>query len=268
VPGGDIQRAVHLNLLDSLHGKEIELEVERQRLCEECQGSGDAPGSQPVQCSTCGGHGMVQQVRDTLLGRIATTTTCPACRGEGYKASESCRACHGRGTQPRHEKVKVHVPPGIDDGNVLRVNGGGHKGRGGAPDGDLLVGISMEPDKRFQREGAELLTELPVSFADLALGATVEVPGLEGPLELRIPAGTQSHEMFTLRGHGLPRLRGSGRGNLHTRVKVDVPRKPTREQRELLEQLRELDGHKGAGKAEGGLKGLFGGKRRSPKSGK
>jgi molecular chaperone DnaJ len=237
-PGDSIQRAAHLTLTEVLSGKQLELSVERRETCATCNGSRAQPGSSVHTCETCAGRGMVVQVRDTLLGRMQTQTTCPTCHGEGVQISEPCKDCRGMGLQYQKRSIEVNVPPGIEDGNVLRVSGQGHQGRGGAPAGDLLVQLSVEPDQRFQRHGADLLTELPVSFADLALGASVEVATLTGTQQLRIPAGTESHHRFTLRGEGLPRLRSGQRGALYVQVVVDVPKKLSARERELLEELR------------------------------
>ncbi len=240
-PGEHLQRAVHLKLEDVLADKEVELTLDRRELCDVCQGSRAAPGSQPVTCQTCGGRGMVLQVRDTLLGRIQTTTTCPHCRGEGYRITDPCKACGGTGLKERRRTIAVTIPAGIDDGNVLKVRAEGHQGRGGAPHGDLLVRISLQPHEYFKRDGADLYCETSVHYADLVLGATVLAPTLSGQEQLRIPAGTGSHHEFTLRGHGLPRLRSGGRGNLYVRVVLAVPGKASKEQRELLKQLKEAD---------------------------
>jgi len=239
--GEDIERSVHLKLVDVLADKAVSLNIERREPCEACHGSGAEAGSQPQACTTCGGHGQVMQVRDTLLGRMQTITTCPACHGDGQTVGEPCKTCRGTGTQYHKRSIDVTIPPGVDDGNIMRVSGQGHCGKGGGPPGDLLVNISIEPDKRFRRSGAELITATSVHFADLALGATIDVETLEGTEKLRVPAGTASHHEFVLRGHGLPRLRGSGRGSLHVQVIVDVPHKLERRQRELLEELRGLD---------------------------
>jgi molecular chaperone DnaJ len=182
---------------------------------------------------------MVNQVRDTLLGRMSTTTVCPHCQGEGVKISDPCRACRGTGLEERQRTVEITVPAGIDHGNVIRIAGEGHAGRGGAPNGDLLVQVTVEPNPQFSRRVADLFTEMRLNFAELALGATVNVSTLEEEQPLRVPAGTPSHAEFVLRGHGLPRLRGHGRGDLHVRVVVDVPRKLSRRQKELLEELRD-----------------------------
>jgi molecular chaperone DnaJ len=255
-PGESLHRAVHLTLLDVLHGKKTELQVERYETCEVCNGSRAQPGSSVHTCPTCAGRGMVMQIRDTLLGRMQTQSPCPTCHGEGVQVSEPCKACHGHGVKQQKRTIEVNVPAGVDDGNVLRVSGQGHAGRGGAPAGDLLVQISVEPDKRFHRHGADLLTELPVSFPDLALGATVQVETLAGTQELRIPAGTESHHRFTLRGEGLPRLRSGQRGSLYVQVIVDVPKKVNAHERELLEELR------GSRPEDKPAKGLFGRKKK------
>jgi molecular chaperone DnaJ len=253
-PGDDIQRAAHLTLLDCLNGKHAAFDIERREPCETCHGSRSKPGTEPMVCATCGGRGMVQQVRDTLLGRIATTTACPRCGGEGTIVTDACTACRGTGFEYQRRKVEVAIPAGVDSGMVMRVGGQGHCGRGGAPSGDLLVAISVEPDKVFNRDGADLELILPVPYAVLALGETLSVPTLTGPEQLRVPPGTPSHHRFTLRGHGLPRLRSSGRGNLYVQVEVQVPTKLGKEQRDLLKKLRELEAA-GSGSLLGNLLG-------------
>jgi molecular chaperone DnaJ len=216
----------------------VSFTLERREPCAACRGSGAEPGSQPAGCQTCGGHGQVMTVRDTLLGRMQTVTTCPACHGEGVVVGTPCKSCKGTGHEYRQRTIEATIPKGVEDGNILRVGGQGHSGRHGGPAGDLLVELSVEPDKRFERRGADLLTNLAVGFPDLALGATLSVPTLEGSESLRIPAGTPSHHEFILRGQGLPRLRGGGRGNLHVVVEVEVPARLSKRERELLEELR------------------------------
>jgi len=256
-PGEDLHRAMHIRLEDCLQDKQIELKVERRELCEACQGSRSEPGSQPTTCATCGGRGMVMQVRDTLLGRMQTTLTCPECQGEGVKITDSCRACRGTGFQQKQRTIEVTLPAGIDHENILRIGGQGHAGLGGAPAGDLLVTVTIEPHDVFIRRGADLYLRLPVHYADLALGASVQVPTLTGTENLRIPAGTASHHEFLLRGQGIPRLRGSGRGDIHVQVELAVPHKLTKRQRELLKQLREAD-LEAAQKAHGFFEQLLG----------
>jgi molecular chaperone DnaJ len=255
-PGDDIQRMVNLTLRDCLADKPVTLEIERREQCSTCHGSRSKPGTEPMVCATCGGRGMVQQVRDTLLGRIATTTTCPRCDGEGVLIGDPCGTCRGTGFEYKSRKIDVTIPAGVDQGNVLRVGGQGHVGRGGAPSGDLLVGITLEPDKQFHRDGAELYVDLPVHYSDLVLGATVAAPTLTGDEPLRVPAGTPSHHEFTLRGQGLPRLRHGGRGSLHVRTVLLVPGKHGKEHRELLQRLREIEAE--PSKNGGFLGGMFG----------
>jgi molecular chaperone DnaJ len=243
--GADLHRAVHLQLTDCLEDYTTELQLERREVCEACGGSRAEPGSQPVTCSTCGGRGAVVQIRETLLGRMQTSSTCPACHGSGYTIPDLCKACRGSGFTTQQRMIEITIPAGINDGNLIRIGGEGHSGRGGAPAGDLLVAVTVETHPQFRREGAELLVDLPVHYADLALGATVAVTTLTGEEQLRIPAGTASHHTFALRGHGLPRLQRAGRGDLHVRVVLAVPRKLGKKQRELLKQLKEedLDSH-------------------------
>jgi molecular chaperone DnaJ len=256
-PGEDLHRAIHLKLEDCLEDKAVELKLDRHEICQACGGSCAEPGSQPEPCVTCGGRGVVIQVRDTLLGRMQTTATCPTCRGSGYSIPNPCQACRGMGYREKQRKIEITIPAGIDNGNIICINGEGHCGRGGAPAGDLLVSISVEPHKQYQRSGADLYVELMVHYADLALGATVAVPTLTGEEQLRIPAGTGSHHQFVLRGHGLPRLKRNGRGDLHVRAVLTVPRKLSKKQRELLKQLRGEDAAVGS-KAEGLLYKLLG----------
>ncbi len=240
-PGENLHRAVHLKLEDVLADHPLELKVQRRETCEACGGSRAEPGSQPETCQTCGGRGMVMQVRETLLGRMQTTTTCPHCRGLGYTITDPCKACRGTGFTEKERTIEVTVPAGIDDGNVIRVGGQGHSGHGGGPAGDLLVSITVEPHQSFQRSGPDLYVELPVHYTDLVLGATVDVETPWGEEQLRIPAGTQSHHVFQLRGQGLPRLQRSGRGDLHVRAVLAVPRRLNKKQREILKGLREED---------------------------
>jgi len=240
-PGENLHRSIHLKLEDCLEDYSTELKVQRRETCEACGGSRAEPGSQPETCQTCGGQGVVLQVRDTLLGRMQSTSTCPHCQGMGYTISTPCKSCRGSGFKERERKIEVTVPAGIDDGNVLRIGGQGHSGRGGGPAGDLLVSITVEPHASFQRRGADLYVELPVHYADLVLGTTVTVETLYGEEQLRIPAGTQSHHVFQMRGMGLPRCQRSGKGELHVRAILSVPRRLNKQQRELLNQLREQD---------------------------
>ena len=239
--GEDIHRSVQLDLEDCLRDHHESLRVNRREDCETCSGSGSAVGTSPEVCTTCGGRGIVIQVRDTLLGRMQTTTTCHRCHGQGKIITSPCSSCHGSGLFEVVRTIDVTIPAGVDNGNMLRVPGQGHRGRGGGPAGDLLVSIGVREDAQFERDGADLRVNLQVHYSDLVLGATVEVPTLEGHEKLRVPAGTASHHVFTLRGHGLPRLRSSGRGNLYVIVTVAIPQKVGKEQKELLGKLRDED---------------------------
>lgn len=238
--GEDIHKAIHLKLAECLQDKEVAVQIERREPCETCKGGRAQPGSATPVCPTCGGAGVVNRVQNMLLGYVTTSSACPACHGEGVQISDPCHTCAGKGYQTKTRSVTLTVPAGVDE-SVNSIRGMGHTGSAGAPAGDLVVTITIEPDARFIREGTELYTELPVHFADLALGATVTVPTLTGEEQLRIPAGTPSHHVFQLRGHGMPRIRGNGRGALHARVVLAVPKKISSRQRELLEALRAED---------------------------
>ncbi len=239
--GEDIQRSVHQKLRDCLTDRQVEIDIERRESCESCKGSKAEPGSQPDSCGTCGGRGVVIQVRETMLGAMRTQTTCPSCRGEGAIIRNPCKSCRGTGYQYRKRRIEVTIPAGIDDGNLLQMSGMGHSAAGGGSPGDLYIQVTVEPDKQFQRDGADLHVELPVHYTDLVQGATVEVPTLVAPEKLRIPAGTESHSQFTLRGHGLQRVRGHGKGNLYVMVRLYVPQKINRQQKQLLLDLKEED---------------------------
>jgi molecular chaperone DnaJ len=208
-------------------------------LCERCRGNGAEPGTPIETCSRCGGAGQLRVVSRTPFGQMMRTTVCDACDGDGKVAREPCRECHGRGRKVEKVKVSVDVPAGIADGQRMRIAGRGHAGERGGPPGDLYVLVRVREDPRFVRDGTDLVTAVDVSAPLAALGTTVEVPTLDGPVDLEIPAGTQPHDTLKVRGAGLPALRArSGRtGDLRVMVNVIVPRHLDSEQRELYGRL-------------------------------
>jgi molecular chaperone DnaJ len=212
--------------------------------CKTCSGSGAKPGSQPSTCSTCGGAGQVRMQQ----GFFSIQQTCPNCRGAGTTISDPCSECSGRGRIREEKTLAVRVPPGVDNGDRIRLSGEGEAGQNGGPTGDLYVDIRVRPHPIFQREGADLSCSVPISFATAALGGTVDVPTLEGEVNLKIPAETQSGRVFRLRGKGVKPVRGSGKGDLYCAVEVETPVKLTAKQRELLEAFNESlgagDGHR------------------------
>lgn len=238
--GGDVRVQVRLTLREAAFGCKREVSVRAPAPCSDCAGSGAKPGSKPETCPQCRGTGQVSNTR----GFVMFTSTCPRCRGIGRVVKHACPSCAGQGAVERARKVNVTFPAGIDAGQRLRVPGQGIPGPGGAPAGDLYVEVDVESDPRFERDGADLVARVRVPFTDAALGAEIRVAGLEqddeeASVPLALQPGTQSGEVFTLKGHGIPRLDGRGRGALVVVVQVDVPTALTPRARELLEQLGE-----------------------------
>jgi len=236
-PGASLRCEVEIDFTESAFGCERTIELRRREPCEACKGSGAAPGSKPVVCPTCGGHGEVQ----SRSGFFAVRTTCPACGGRGRTIKEPCTACRGAGRTPKKTKIEVKVPPGIEDGTRIRLAGEGEAGEAGAPRGDLYCFVRVRPHSFFERHRDDVLTELPIGYTQAALGATIEVPTLTGTGELKVPAGTQSGQVFRLRGQGFPNVHGHGRGDELVRVVVDVPKRLSKDQREVLTKLREVE---------------------------
>ena len=209
----------------------------RSPLCEHCRGNGAEPGTPIETCPRCDGTGQLRAVSRTPFGQVVRATTCDVCHGDGRVARDPCKVCGGRGRKVERAKVAVDVPAGIADGQRIRIAGRGHAGERGGPPGDLYVLIHVREDPRFVRDGDDLVTAVDVAAPLAALGTTVEVPTVDGPVELEIPAGTQPHETLTVRGRGMPALRGRRTGDLRVVVNVVVPRHLKREQQQLLEQL-------------------------------
>jgi molecular chaperone DnaJ len=235
--GGDVAVSADIDLAQAAHGTPVEVAYEVITTCEHCRGNGAEPGTPIETCPRCGGSGQLRAVSSTPFGQVVRTAACDTCGGDGRVASEPCRTCEGRGRRVEHAKVTVDVPAGIASGQRVRVPGRGHAGERGGPAGDLYVLVRVREDQRFVRDGDDLLTAVDVSAPRAALGTTVEVPTIDGPIELEIPAGTQPHETLLLRGKGMPSLRGRRPGDLRVVVNVVIPRHLKREQRELLAQL-------------------------------
>jgi len=243
-PGRDARVDVELGLEEVARGDRKELTVQYPMTCPACRGTG-AEGERLVTCPTCAGRGQVSSSQRRASSQFITITTCPKCNGRGQWPERPCRRCSGEGRIAETRTMAVEIPPGVPDGVQLRVPGRGAAGDAGAPPGDLYVAVHVRPHDRFVREGADILYELPISIADAALGAEVEVPTLDGVSRLRIPPGTQSGTILRLRGKGLPRFQASGRGDQLVRVTVQTPTKLTAEERRLFEQLRRLRGDEG-----------------------
>jgi molecular chaperone DnaJ len=239
VQGGDVAVSVDIDLADAARGTSVEVSYEAVATCEHCRGNGAEPGTPIETCPKCQGSGQLRVVSRTPFGQMVRATVCDQCHGDGRVASQPCRVCHGRGRKVERPKVSVDVPAGIADGQRIRISGRGHAGERGGPPGDLYVLVHVREDSRFVRDGDDLITAVDVSAPLAAIGTTVDVPTVDGPVELEIPAGTQPHDQLMVRGAGMPALRGRRTGDLRVVVNVVVPRHLSREQRELYERLSE-----------------------------
>jgi molecular chaperone DnaJ len=235
--GGDVVVAVAIDLAQAARGDTVEVEHEVDIRCEHCHGNGAEPGTPIVTCPRCQGSGQLQAVSRTAFGQLVRTALCDVCGGEGRVPEQPCNVCSGAGKVHETRTLAVQVPAGIADGQRIRLSGRGHAGERGGPNGDLYVVVRVREDERFVRDQEDLHTVIDVAAPLAALGTTVQVPSLDGDLPVEIPAGTQPGETITLRSRGLPPL-GRGRtGDLHVHVNVVIPRRLSREQRDLLEQL-------------------------------
>ena len=231
--GADLRYDLELTLEQAVAGDSVTLDIPAQVECTRCAGKGAEPGSQPINCKTCGGVG---QVRVTQ-GFFSIQQTCPTCGGAGATIDKPCRECGGRGRLRKNKTLSVKIPPGVDNGDRIRLAREGEAGRNGGPSGDLYVDITVQAHPIFTREGQNLTCEVPVSFATAALGGSVDVPTLDGSVALKIPAETQSGKLFRVRGKGVRSVRESGVGDLFCRVQVETPVNLTAEQKETLRAL-------------------------------
>jgi len=233
--GADLGYELQLDLENAVSGDSVTIEVPTQVTCETCTGSGAQEGSKPEKCTTCGGVGQVRMQQ----GFFSIQQACPACKGAGTVIKDPCNDCHGRGRVSKTKKLSVKVPAGVDDGDRIRLSGEGEAGRNGGPAGDLYVEIRVRKHKIFQRDGADLACEVPISIATATLGGDVELPTLNGNVVLKIPAGTQSAKVFRLRGKGVTTVRDHRSGDLFAKVAVETPINLTSEQESLLQQFDE-----------------------------
>jgi molecular chaperone DnaJ len=208
--------------------------------CEHCAGSGAEPGTSAQRCPTCSGTGEVRRATRSFFGQVVSVAPCPACSGEGRVIASPCRKCRGEGRVRGETELVVDIPAGVATGQYMSLRGKGNAGLRGAPRGDVLVVFEVAEDDRFERDGDDLYCEVLVTYPQLVLGADIEVPGIAGPLSLRVPAGTQSGQVFHLRGRGLPRVNASGTGDLHVRVQLWTPGEMSPDERRLVEQLAEM----------------------------
>ncbi len=235
--GNDIQVDIQLDFREAVFGTEKEINLTKHNDCDVCKGSGAEPGAEVHKCGKCNGAGQVRVVQQTILGAMQTATTCPDCGGAGKKASKMCKHCGGDGVTRSESKYKVKIPAGIDDGGVIKLSGKGEAiGLGGHP-GDLYIRVRVKSEKYFERRNFDIYTEVNINFVQAVLGDKIEIETLDGRKKLVIPAGTQSHQQFRLKGLGVPRLQRSGRGDQFVNVIVDIPKKLNRKTKKLLQDL-------------------------------
>ncbi len=236
--GADVEAQVSLSFEDSLHGAEVRVPVELETACHTCAGSGAEPGTAPTICPQCGGRGVTADSH----GLFALSQPCPRCRGNGTIVEHPCPTCRGTGRERTTKRYTVKIPAGAKDGTRIKLKGRGEAGRNGGPAGDLWVVTRVAPSDVYERRGSDLIVDVPVTYADAALGASVEVPTPDGPISLKVPAGSQHGKLLKVKGRGAPKLKGGGKGDLLARLKLTVPAKVSKRERELLEELRKVGG--------------------------
>jgi molecular chaperone DnaJ len=240
--GSDLKYSMDITFEEACSGVEKEIQITRQQPCQTCGGSGAKPGTTADSCRQCGGSGQVRVTQNTPFGQFANVKTCDACRGEGTIISSPCADCGGKGKVPKKARISLNIPAGIDDGQTISLRGEGEPGSKGGPSGDLYVGIRVKPHALFKRDGYDIVCDMPISFAQAALGAEVEIPTIDGPIRHTIPEGTQTGMVFKLKGKGVRHLRSSSRGDHYLRVNIDVPQKLNARQKEILRQFAEAGG--------------------------
>lgn len=245
-PGSDLRYNLDISFREAAKGAEVDIKIPVEQECATCDGSGAAPGTTPDTCSQCGGSGTMQQSQ----GFFRIQVTCPQCRGAGQIITDPCDDCMGRGTVIKDKDLKVRIPAGVDNNSRLRLRGEGEGGVNGGPPGDLYVVIHVEPDKVFERQGQNLIISRDITFVQATLGHRLEVPTLDDPVNLDIPKGTQSGEVFRLRGIGLPHLGSAHKGDLLVEIRVKTPTNLNSRQEELLKEFADIEAGKLTTKAK------------------
>ena len=234
--GNDVEAVVNVSFEDSLRGVQTQIPVEVETACRECGGTGAQPGTSPVICPECNGRG----VKVESQGLFGLSTPCPRCRGNGTVIDQPCGRCHGSGRERRTKRYSVKIPAGVKDGTRIRLKGKGEAGIAGGPPGDLHVITRVAASPVYERRGDDLVVQVPVSFPTAALGGSVEVPTPEGPVSLKVPAGSTDGKLLRIKGRGAPKLKGSGKGDVLARVRIEVPKRLSKRERELLEEFQKV----------------------------
>ncbi len=235
--GGDLRHNLTIAFEDAVFGCEKEIEIPRTEACSQCRGTGSEPGSQPTQCPQCRGSGEIRRMQQSIFGQFVNVVICSRCQGEGRIINDPCTRCHGVGKERRLRHIQVKIPAGVDNGSQLRLTGEGEAGALGGPPGNLYVVLTVREHKYFQRDGNNIIYELPINMAQAALGDEVEAPTMHGPAQVKIPPGTQSGRVIALREKGVPFVNGRGIGDQLVRVVVVTPQTLTDKQKELLREL-------------------------------
>ena len=238
--GADIKVTLPLTLAEVATGVERTVTLKLLETCDQCEGSGAEPGTKPQTCPTCGGAGEVRRAQRSFFGQFVSVAPCPTCKGEGQTVSSPCKKCRGEGRVRAERTINVKIPAGVASGQYMTLRGVGNAGARGGARGDVHVIFEVADDPRFERDGEDLYTEVLATYPQLALGGTIEVPTVDASVTLEVPAGTQSGQVFHLRGRGLPRVNASGTGDLHVRVQLWTPEELSSDERALLERLQAL----------------------------
>ena len=235
--GADLKIDLRLTLAEVATGVTKEIKIKLLDPCDRCGGAGAEPGTKPTRCSTCGGQGEVRRSQRSFFGQFVSVAPCPSCGGEGVMIASPCKTCRGEGRQRGEHSIPINIPAGVSTGQYMHLRGVGNAGARGGPRGDLVVLFDVDDDERFERDGEDLYTEVLLTFPQVVRGADVEVAGIAGPITLHIPSGTQSGQIFQLRGRGLPRVNASGTGDLHVRVQLWTPTDLTADEKRVIEEL-------------------------------
>lgn len=240
--GADLQYTMTLSFEEAAFGKETTIEIPVEETCDTCSGTGAKPGTKVETCSHCRGTGQESVEQNTPFGRIVNRRTCSKCNGSGKSIPNKCTTCHGAGRVKKRNKIKVNIPAGVDEGQQLRVAGKGEAGVNGGPAGDLYVVFHVRRHEFFERDGDDVYCEMPITFAQAALGDEVEVPTLHGKVKLKVPAGTQTGTNFRLKGKGISNVRGYGQGDQHIKIRVITPTKLSEKQKQIIREFAETSG--------------------------
>ena len=240
--GESIRASVSVTFKEAAFGCEKEVTIQRSEQCTTCKGNGCAPGTTPEICPDCHGSGVVQVQQRTPMGVFASSRPCQRCHGTGKIIHQPCTDCGGTGAVRKRKTIKINIPAGIDHGQTISLRGQGNAGKNGGSAGDLLITVMVQPDEVFRREGVDVFCEAPITFAQATLGATLEIPTIDGKVKYDLPEGTQTGSVFRLRGKGIPVLNGRGRGDQYVTVNVETPRNLTREQKEALRTFSDMLG--------------------------